>query len=290
MNSLNYDMTPTSLYKRFLSHFSIREPVLVNPSPASSVDIILKAISDASIDYVKKHSRPPVLIIDQINTVAKGDPTTFTKLVKFAKMQADHGHLVIVFVASEGNAPRQISRFSERSRLAPVIEIGDLDNQSAQQFLRRSNIDNAEDIVNVTGGRMIFLKTMTEELTDKSLEDIRNYFIEFAIRDFALSQLLLPASKNVTLDNRRFNTWDQLVKIHDSPTKSVKYVDFLSQVGESMGDELLSQNIFSYQHNAGQVSFQSKPVELFVREKIGERGSDMRKIVEEALFSNKKGE
>jgi hypothetical protein len=59
-------------------------------------------LADAAYYYMRKHNRPIVLILDQVNRIAKQDPDFLGILQDFAKDHADRGSIIIVFIASEG--------------------------------------------------------------------------------------------------------------------------------------------------------------------------------------------
>lgn len=279
VKAINYDMTPADAYRQFLSRFRIQ----ITEPQSSTLEMTLNALSEASISYKKKHSRSPVLIIDQLTTLAKEDQRVFRRLIQFAKTEADEKRLVLVFVASEGNTPRQLAKFSEKSRRGSVIEIGDLDDVDAARFLD-SYIENPASVVNITGGRMIYLLQAIDMLQKKqvqSSEELRTRFIDEVANEFVDSKLVFR--KDIHQLDQRKKTWIQLKKIYDSPLKSVAYREFIEDVGEDDADYLLSKNIFSYQHNSSQVTFQSKPVGLYVGGVIGERGTETRKELENIL-------
>ena len=57
--------------------------------------------------------------------------------------------LRVIFVSSEGST-------SSRSRAAPVVEVTDLPEETAKEFLITSNMprDLAEDVISLTGGQL----------------------------------------------------------------------------------------------------------------------------------------
>lgn len=57
-------------------------------------------------EYARKNERPLVVVIDNVNRLAKKNPQILEELQDFAKDTADRRTLRVVFVASEGNAPR----------------------------------------------------------------------------------------------------------------------------------------------------------------------------------------
>lgn len=61
---------------------------------------------NAAEAFKKKYGRPPVLIIDDINKLAKENPRELEHLQDYAKLWADSRSLIVAFVSSEGNGPR----------------------------------------------------------------------------------------------------------------------------------------------------------------------------------------
>lgn len=64
------------------------------------------ALLKAGIDFTREKGRPPVLVIDNVNRLAVKAPEVLEILQDFAKDHADASDLIVVFVASEGSAPR----------------------------------------------------------------------------------------------------------------------------------------------------------------------------------------
>ncbi len=73
------------------------EPTLPNP---------FRVLKEQGKNFLTKYGRPLVVVIDNINRLAQKDPNLLEALQDLAKDGADNGTLCIVFVASEGNAPR----------------------------------------------------------------------------------------------------------------------------------------------------------------------------------------
>ncbi|CAG8723040.1 9736_t:CDS:2, partial [Ambispora leptoticha] len=115
--------------------------------------------------YMKKYKRPIVLVLDQVDRIAKKDPEFLGILQDFAKSGADRGTLVIVFIASEGLIPQIMKSRSAWSRASATFEVGDISDEEAVKFLQDSGIDKkkAEDTVKyLTGGRFALLKNVQE--------------------------------------------------------------------------------------------------------------------------------
>jgi len=224
--------------------------------------------------------------VDNITELAKNDVATFQHIVKFAKEEADKGNLVINFVASEGHTPLKLLEMSEKSRLRRIVEIGDLDFPQAVSFLTKNNADYDETtikkIFNVAGGRITLLKDVHQSLQEgNDLKSIEDYFIFKASTEF--KELLLPedASK---LTTKQKETWKRIIQIYDHPNREIPALFFRKFIGNSdFADELLQKNIFSYHENKKTVTFQSRPVELFVESTIGEPESELRMKVKQLL-------
>jgi len=90
--------------------------------------------------YKKKHGRVPVLVLDNFNLLLnlKGGREYVEFFQDFAKTMADGKLLVVVFVSSDGSVPNILSRRSSVSRMAVPIEIGDLNEEDAINYLREN--------------------------------------------------------------------------------------------------------------------------------------------------------
>lgn len=60
--------------------------------------------------YKEKYDRPPVIIYDNINRLARKNKDILFKLLDDAKDNADCGNYVVVFISSEGVAPEMVMR------------------------------------------------------------------------------------------------------------------------------------------------------------------------------------
>jgi hypothetical protein len=74
----------------------------------TKLDRTLYAFIRGAEKYNAKNGRPPVLIIDSINILGKHNPNLLHWLQSIAKKYADEQTFIIVFVSSEGNAPRSM--------------------------------------------------------------------------------------------------------------------------------------------------------------------------------------
>ena len=63
-------------------------------------------IQELAVRYVQKYNCPMVLVLDQIDCIAKTDPYFLQILQYFAKDCADGGLLVLIFVSDEDFVPQ----------------------------------------------------------------------------------------------------------------------------------------------------------------------------------------
>jgi len=245
----------------------------------SDLSLVLDSISLAGNVYAEKHKQPAVIFIDNLTILAKKDPETFELLVRFAKQEADNNTLIVTFVASEGHTLHQLKELSESSRLSNPIEIGDLNIQQTVNFLKLCGMEKetmATSIYNIVGGRINLLIEITKLLIkDQNLENIQRQFVYKAGREFG--DLVLPIDKEEVSEKEK-KVWRQIIKIYDSPNKEILYIDFTKSLG-TLTDEVLQRNIFAYHPSRNTVSFQSRPVEMFVESEIGTPGSAQRQKV-----------
>ncbi|CAG8633033.1 3823_t:CDS:2, partial [Diversispora eburnea] len=111
--------------------------------------------------YMKENKRPMVLILDQVDRIAKKDLEFLRILQDFAKDCADLGSLDIIFVASEGIVPQIMKSRSSWSRASILFEVGNISDEEAIGYLKDSGINQKiiETVVKyLTGGRFALLK------------------------------------------------------------------------------------------------------------------------------------
>ena len=78
---------------------------------------LLKVLDRAAKEYNQKHKKPPVLIIDNIDYLARKAPEILKGLQGYAKQCADDRSLVVIFVISEGQALQQMKEGTHVLRL-----------------------------------------------------------------------------------------------------------------------------------------------------------------------------
>jgi hypothetical protein len=100
-------------------------------------------------------------------------------LIEIAKEQAD-GTLEVTFV---DNSPRLITAYRRSSRLGTILEVEDLTDDEAVKYLATHNIGerNAQDIVEIAGGRMNLLQQSIGSLAKNNpISEIRTGLLQQA--------------------------------------------------------------------------------------------------------------
>lgn len=90
---------------------------------------------EGSAAFRRKHGRPATLVLDGVDVIAKEDPAFLDMLQIFAKNAADAGTMRVIFVSSDGTAPTRLESRSEWSRAANPLEVGDISDEEAVNFL-----------------------------------------------------------------------------------------------------------------------------------------------------------
>lgn len=127
---------------------------------APSLFDVIEDIKAAAIRFCIMRKRPATLVLDNIDIIAKKDPTLLVDLQRFAKDMADAGYLRVVFVSSDGTAPTLMKAQSEWSRAQTPAEVGDIDDKTACAYLVQAGISAGTAMLIVdrlTGGRFALL-------------------------------------------------------------------------------------------------------------------------------------
>jgi len=215
--------------------------------------------------------------MDNLTRLAKNDKVTFIQFIQWARDEAVDQNLIINFVASEGNTPRQLNEMSEKSRLGQIIEIEDLDLQSTIKYIEfkyeQLTPENAKDLYDITGGRFTIIDKAVNIFDKKNLNEIRKAMLVDARNDFGV--ITLPQNP-VEFTPKQIKAWNQIILIYDAPCREIPFDEFVSFLTPPVASELIAMNVFAYHPSRDSVSFQSRPVELFVGDRIGEPGSEQR--------------
>jgi hypothetical protein len=85
-----------------------RVPLKANSFQGTSLEVIWELFSDFATKYKQIHKKVPVLIIDNVNTLAEDQEDTLKTLLEYAKLATDDSIATFVFVSDEGGVPRQM--------------------------------------------------------------------------------------------------------------------------------------------------------------------------------------
>ena len=177
-------------------------------------------------------------------------------------------YIQVVFTSSEGLVPHMLTKRSAKSRMGDIIEIGDPTVEHATQYLTcRGVTENISSVLNITGTRFKELDaTATALIAGKSLEDRRaSLFRDVASELQGLGVSSAPPATRGKLDEAFWTIVDGIVK-HGAVTQ--KFFDDTAPEKDD-NDILSSCNIFLMDNLKKQVTFQSRPVELYMRAETG---------------------
>ena len=174
----------------------------------------------------------------------------------------------VVFTSSEGLVPHMLTKRSSKSRMGEIIEIGDPTVEHATQYLTcRGVTENISSVLNITGTRFKELDaTATALIAGKSLEDRRASLFRDVVSELqGMGVSSAPPATRGKLDEAFWTVVDGIVK-HGAVTK--KFFDDTAPAKDH-NDILSSCNIFLMDNLKKQVTFQSRPVELYMRAETG---------------------
>ncbi|RIA83517.1 hypothetical protein C1645_833701 [Glomus cerebriforme] len=118
--------------------------------------LLSKQLTNAANSFNKKYGCPIVLILDQIERIAKKNQDFLGILQDFAKDHADRGSIIIVFVT-----PQLLKSYSAWSQAIIPLEIGDISDEITVKFLEETDVNKniSKYIVShLTGGYFALLQ------------------------------------------------------------------------------------------------------------------------------------
>ncbi|EGG21986.1 hypothetical protein DFA_01872 [Cavenderia fasciculata] len=246
---------------------SILGEAFPRPSGTSPIELFQRLnvfINEAAAAYTAKHGIPPVLIIDNINWLALRDREMLEVLQDYAKIHADKGDLVIVFVSSDGNGPvilRDRSSFSRCDK--SILEIGDIPDEDAIKHLIATCKIKEESasylVAQVTGGRFQLLNECISQIREgKTDQQIKNDTYYSVITEFEKCGI---NPKSVIGRSDFHSLFKKLLE-----EKVVKGRDVGQLIQDrNLRNRVISHNIFSCKLLGGDITFQSRAVENYVR-------------------------
>jgi hypothetical protein len=142
--------------------------------------------------------------------------------------------------------------------------------EEALQYLKCRGIDEeqAAEIHELIGGRMIHIKTITDEITRGStLEKMRNTMF-----DTAESQL--KSAK--VFPGYRYHKEGAAIIRELLEKGSISQRTFYGQVGVDTGNKFLETNVFAFHFDSGEITFQSTLMKRYCEKHSTDWESDLR--------------
>ena len=245
----------------------------VIPNDESGVAYVLDKLGEQAEKFKSKYGRQPVLVIDGVDLLAKEDKQVFLKLVDRAKFLSNSRTVKVVLVSSEGSVIPLIKKSSSRSRMAKIVEVVDIPDDKALQYLMYAvPKELAEKIVPLCGGRFVHLLSAMLEYESVKRKNIDNIDIQFKyIKDFLLVHYVKRDMESVQTYPPNKRTLQKVImnyvlsagSIGEHAVKKVP-VDADAASIKNEIDNLVSANLLRYQSD-GSVIFHSRLVEWSMR-------------------------
>lgn len=140
---------PDNLSTGLAALLGCRKSTLAKEEPRATWLQLEPQLLEGAAAFMLAHGRPATLVLDGVDVIAKEDPTFLDMLQNFARNAADAGVLRVVFVSSDGAASARLESRSEWSRAADPLEVGDISDVQAVDFLVKSN-ETKPDVAGVS--------------------------------------------------------------------------------------------------------------------------------------------
>ena len=153
--SMNYD--PAAWYYASWPEIVFFPALLDRKGKRDDLALYQKKLVGLAKWFKAKHKRPMLLVIDNVNKLAQHDPSALESLRSFAKSMADERLIRVIFVTSDGLAPKQLKE-GNRSRME-TVEMQDITLEQAKTLLRNTVEKASDELINrvvceLTGGRI----------------------------------------------------------------------------------------------------------------------------------------
>ena len=136
-----------------------------------------------------------------------------------------------------------------------------MSNEEALQYLKLRKIDEeqAAQIHELVGGRMIHLKSAADDIkSNGTLEDVRKAMFSKAKGQLTSAEIL---------PNSRYHKDGAKIVRELIKKGSISEDAYYSLVGRDTGNKLLEKDIFAYHFNSGEITFQSTVMKRYCEEK-----------------------
>ncbi|GBC10470.1 hypothetical protein RclHR1_09650012 [Rhizophagus clarus] len=227
---------------------------------------VLDAFERGALKYKAKNGKPPVLILDNISKLGQKNMNMLEDLQDIAKLYADQSSCIIIFVSSEGTAPRMMMQRSSWSRAEkkPIV-IKDLTSKESFNYLH-SKLGIEKEVTNqliqLLGGRIRDLKEYGNMIKGGvTFEEVRK--IVFSTINYNFHQArMIKGERNHIIGKVIIQKL-----VENKKNKKIHFDTFIELVNnEQIANELLQASVFSYNPEDGSVTFQSCATEVFVKE------------------------
>lgn len=283
-HALNYDMEEITVRKLF------RQYLWRNPSEAPEINLeneesvyktlkkLMRLLEGAARIYKEKTNKPMVFVIDDCNRFAKKYEEGFGRMQDWAKDMADARLIRLVFVSSEGIAPRILLSRSSSSRMhKPFFEIGDLSDEDSIRYLEKQGIplELAKPIVSeIIGGRFIELRTavsLFEQMTPEEMKSKKGSILqEFKKMQMTIVGGYFQEAGLLSETPERMYGLKVIKALLASPNNQIDKSEYDSLVNDfNIHRKLLSSQLFAYHPYNGTVTFQSRSVYAYAKENFG---------------------
>ena len=125
----------------------------------AALDKVMDTFTSVCKKFYTEYHYHPTLFIDGVDLLAKAEEETFSHLLMQAKRLANDSVATVVLISSEGTVVSVIQEFSESSRSTRMFEIGDVQDDLAEEHLVKMGLPNnlAKKLVGYLGGRRVYL-------------------------------------------------------------------------------------------------------------------------------------
>ena len=215
----------------------LKLPLKVCPDdPLSRLEYGLKILTQAATEIVQEEGYIPVVVFDNLSQTLKQQRFDGKQMVAMlqdaAKEMSDDKLLIVVFAASDSSVPNLMRARSSISRLIGTIDVGDITDEQASNYLTcmcdNASSDDVATAVNLVGGR--FFDLLSAARIIKTHRDGVNETLEKLLLDTLqdLEKTLLGAVP------RRVHTAVQEIArgILDSSTGTLTIAEYASYVEE----------------------------------------------------------
>ena len=241
----------------------LKLPLKVCPDdPLSRLEYGLKILTQAAAEIVQEEGYIPVVVFDNLSQILKQQQFDVVAMLQdAAKEISDNKLLIVVFAASDSSVPNLMRARSSISRLIGTIDVGDITDQQALNYLTcmcdNASSDNVATAVNLVGGH--FLDLLSAAHIIKTHRDGVNETLEKllldTLRDLEKTLFILGA-----LPRRVVTAVQEIARgILDSSTGTLTIAEYASYVEDlNQTDLQLIDTLNIFLINSPDVMFHSR--------------------------------